>query len=496
MFYVIVQAGGKGSRLQRYTYNKPKALLSVDGVPLILRVFKTFRDAHFLIIADYKHEVLQKYLLAFASNVKYTILHTSMKGTCAGIKDALNYIPDDTPFVLTWCDLYFGDNFKLNVAMDKNYVGISKSFVCRWSFKDGRFFEKSSCEDGVAGFFIFKNKDQISDVPLEGEFVRYLSSKELEFERLELNDVKEFGTIEEYEKLFTLGVSRPFNTVKIGQDYVEKTPVDPKGHELFEREKKWYQFVSKYNFHNIPKVISYEPFRLERIFGKHPFEMEPHLSVVKGIINALMELHNICGYSRVDYLSVDKEYFIKTFERLYQVRNLIPHSDKKEIKINGKICLNPFYVMDTLKLLLKNYYPDVFKVIHGDPTFSNTLVGLDGKVYFIDPRGYFGYTYIYGDEDYDFAKLYYSVVGNYDKFNRKRFTLKIHENEVELEIESSGYELYGNEIMEAVGKKKEEKIKLLHAIIWLSLTTYAWDDYDMICGAFYNGTAKLMEVLR
>ena len=40
-----------------------------------------------------------------------------------------------------------------------------------------------------------------------------------------------------------------------------------------------------------------------------------------------------------------------------------------------------------------------------------------------------------------------------------------------------------------------EQIKLLHALIWLSLTTYAWEDYDSICGAFYNGLYYLEEVL-
>ena len=40
-----------------------------------------------------------------------------------------------------------------------------------------------------------------------------------------------------------------------------------------------------------------------------------------------------------------------------------------------------------------------------------------------------------------------------------------------------------------------EDIKLIHAIIWLSLTTYAWEDYDSICGAFYNGLYYLEDVL-
>lgn len=38
-------------------------------------------------------------------------------------------------------------------------------------------------------------------------------------------------------------------------------------------------------------------------------------------------------------------------------------------------------------------------------------------------------------------------------------------------------------------------IKLLHALIWLSFTTYAWQNYDSICGAFYNGLYYLEEVL-
>lgn len=39
------------------------------------------------------------------------------------------------------------------------------------------------------------------------------------------------------------------------------------------------------------------------------------------------------------------------------------------------------------------------------------------------------------------------------------------------------------------------KIKLLHSIIWLSLTTYAWEDYDSICGAFYNGLIQAGGIL-
>lgn len=113
----------------------------------------------------------------------------------------------------------------------------------------------------------------------------------------------------------------------------------------------------------------------------------------------------------------------------------------------------------------------------------------DGSPVLIDPRGYFGYTKLYGDIRYDWAKLYYSIVGNYDRFNRKEFQLKIGasaEEGVTLEIASNHWEDMEDTFFEMTGADRQE-IRLLHAVIWLSLTTYAWQDYDSICGAFYNG---------
>mgnify|MGYP001072052072 CR=1 FL=1 len=114
----------------------------------------------------------------------------------------------------------------------------------------------------------------------------------------------------------------------------------------------------------------------------------------------------------------------------------------------------------------------------------------------IDPRGYFGFTELFGDPAYDWAKLYYSIVGNYDQFNLKRFVLKIEEKEVLLDITSNHWEDMEETFFDLLDDAISEKqIKLIHAIIWLSLTTYAWEDYDSICGAFYKGLLVLREVL-
>lgn len=171
--------------------------------------------------------------------------------------------------------------------------------------------------------------------------------------------------------------------------------------------------------------------------------------------------------------------------------NLRVENPYKKIKIKKK---NKNKKEVEQKLL--QYRPDKFYFIHGDCTFSNMMLRNGTEPVFIDPRGYFGYEELYGDIAYDWAKLYYSLKGNYDQFNLKRFTLDIEEDEIKLIIESNGWEELEDIFLEAVSKDVSiEYIKLFHAIIWLSLTTYAWEDYDSICGAFYNGLYYLEEIL-
>ena len=54
MDYIIVQAGGKGTRLRHLTKNKPKALVPVENLPMLFHLFRKYPDKRFVIIADYK----------------------------------------------------------------------------------------------------------------------------------------------------------------------------------------------------------------------------------------------------------------------------------------------------------------------------------------------------------------------------------------------------------------------------------------------------------
>lgn len=496
--YIIVQAGGKGTRLEHLTRNKPKALTPIGNRPMLFHLFEKYPDQKYIIIGDYKCDVLRRYLKAFAK-VNHTIVDAHGKsGTCAGLRESLSKVPEGEPFLLIWCDLVLPEDFHFP-ENQANYVGISKDFPCRWSYKDGGFVEERSCEYGVAGLFLFQDKRLLLDVPNEGEFVRWLGERGLIFQELPLYHTKEYGLLSEYQKLGARKC-RPFNRITVEGDTIIKEPVDEQGASLARRERAWYQQVMDRSFQQIPKIYSINPLKMERIDGENIYtytelSKERKENILTQLITCLKSVQAM-GQIPADRQSYWEAYIGKTVSRLEKVRELVPFADRETITINGITCRNIFFHWKEVESAVMSFLPKTFKLLHGDCTFSNILLRSDGTPVLIDPRGYFGNTELYGDPAYDWAKLYYSIVGNYDQFNLKRFSLYIRENDVELHIESNHWEdmepLFFRLLEQEVTPRQ---IKLFHAIIWLSLTTYAWEDYDSICGAFYNGLLYLEDVL-
>lgn len=504
--YIIVQAGGKGTRMEYLTRNKPKALVPIDNLPMIFHLFRKYPNAHYLVIGDYKYEVLERYLAAFA-DVAYDLIDArGKKGTCAGVSDALSFIPDGAPFMLTWCDLILPQEYKIPSEIG-NYIGISKDFRCRWSYEDGLFEENPSSEHGVAGHFLFAEKTEIADVPDEGEFVRWLgdaaisgrNGEERTFRELPLYRTKEYGLLSEYPEQKG-GRCRPFNRITVDGDRITKEGIDEQGRMLAVRERAWYEKVRNEGFTSIPRIYETDPLVMERIDGRNIFDYklsaEEKKDVLSQLIGCLSSLHEMEG-CKADDASYYEAYIGKTFDRLKKVRKLVPFAADEYITINGVKCRNVFACRKELEEVVMEYIPDEFRFLHGDCTFSNMMLRSDGTPVLIDPRGYFGTTELYGDPAYDWVKLYYSIVGNYDQFNLRRFRLEINEKDVVLSIESNGWEDMEDDFFKLLGDRvTRRQMKYLHAIIYLSLTTYAWEDYDSICGAFYKGILLLNEAMK
>lgn len=493
--YIVVQAGGKGTRLEHLTANKPKALVPVENLPMLFHLFRKFPDKRFVIIADYKKDVMRAYLEAFA-DVKYQIVEAEGTGTCSGVRQAMELLPDGKPFMLVWSDLILPNSFKLPTK-DSDYIGISQTFPCRWLYQDGQFQEERSLEHGVAGLFVFRDKSCLEQVPVSGELVRWMQGQNMSFTEIGLAGTREFGILAEYEAL-TKEKCRPFNKMTVDGDVIIKEPVDEQGEKLAVKECAWYETAKEKGVLGIPKIYDTQPLRMERIYGKNIYEytdlpLAEKRSILQKLVSTLQTLHEL-EVVPTDSFSLKEAYYNKTMDRLHKIRDLVPFADQRTIRINGRECRNVFFYRRELERVLEGIKCDNFAFIHGDCTFSNMMLRNDCDPVLIDPRGYFGFTQLYGDPNYDWAKLYYSLVGNYDRFNLKDFRLKINENEVVLNIASNGWEMLEDEFFH-LSNTDPKVIKLLHAVIWLSLTTYAWQDYDSICGAFYQGLYYLEEVL-
>lgn len=498
--HVIIQAGGRGGRLEHLTDNKPKALVSVNGEPLILNQMELYPKAKHYVIADYKNEVLDKYLKLYAK-VDYVIIHTLQKQTSSGIKEALKLIPRNESILILWCDLYFR-NHKLSdklIMNEKNYIGLSKTFRCRWRFVNGKLEERTSIKKGVAGVYFFKDKNELSDITDGLEFCRYLKEKNIQISPLNLAGVYEISTLNDYNRVISRHInSRPFNSIRIKSGKVVKTPINEQGEKLAKLEKNWYRKSDKLSFDFVPKVYKLHPLTLKKIDDRPLFLVslsgKKKKKIITEIVNNLKQIHASLGKKKGSIPNSREALLDKTWERINSVSSLIPQINSSYITINGKKCINFFKKWNLVEELLKDYLLSDYVFIHGDPTFSNTLYDLrKDKIYFIDPRGYYGKEQLYGDEDYDWAKIYYSIVGNYDQFNKKNFILKIKPDNNLLKIESNGWERYENLFIDLI-QRDIKKIKLIHAIIWLSFTTYAWDNYDSICAAFYNGIYLMQEI--
>jgi GTP:adenosylcobinamide-phosphate guanylyltransferase len=492
--YVIVQAGGRGSRLRHHTWNKPKCLVSIRGKPLLYHLFDQLPNADFIVIGDYAYEQLETYLSVNPPRIHYKIIRATGKGTISGIRDALKYIPQDAPVVLIWGDLILGQVPEWPES-DKPVICTTSAFTCRWTVSSqGYLHELPSSENGIPGLFYFPKSSFLSDIPDNGEFVKWISSTVTDFSLIDCAEMEELGDFTSIEASNDRdGFSRFFNRVDIGKNIVKKTVIDPIYQELQKREIEWYKEARHLGFRRIPAIYSESPLVMERIKGHHAYQMHDlsereRRTVLTDYLESLTILHDKVNLE-TKIGDIEDVYLTKTISRVHSVSRLIPGFERESITVNGKKCLNPFSsrYQDFLKTLIIKLYPEKFTPIHGDPTFSNTIIDDNLRVWFIDPRGYFSKDGIMGDPWYDFAKVYYSAVGGFDSFNRRKFKLHIDQETVEVLMEEPMFCNTAEVIFPEYFSSELPRIQILNGLIWLALSGYAKDDIDSVIGSFYLG---------
>ena len=292
---------------------------------------------------------------------------------------------------------------------------------------------------------------------------------------------------------------RHFNSIKINKGNVVKKTANVMDSDMLSSEINWYKFAISKNYESIPRIIDYDPFTMQLIDGKHPdlikIDKDGKEVILSNIFNALVKMHKL-SESKYDKRALDNVLIEKTKFRIKKALSLIGPLREEYYIINGKkignIGRETWDVVENIVHTLKGSRK--FNFIHGDPTFSNIIITKTDNVVFIDPRGYFGGVAFYGESLYDYAKLYYSTIGNYDSFIRGHYRLSNNCGKYKLAIMSNGWEFLEERFNEELGNKLD-MVKMMHALIWLSLSGYVVDDKPSALFAYLHGLELLQPII-
>ena len=423
MFNVIILSSGLSTRLKPITNEIPKVLVNVGKETALLRQYKYWKeqeglDTIYLVIHPKYIGLVESYIEMNNLQGIEIIGEPESKGSLKAIANAVKYHPELSNNVfLNWSDL-------IPVSeVPKPY----KNTI----YTHGNTHRYNIDENGltnvgkggnIPGLYYVKDMPDFSNGKDGEDFIDHAFN----YYFVPIVDLIDFGDMTKLVKAESEEqICREFNDVIISDRTVSKRALNPKGKELQAKELRWY---SK-NPPNTPKIIDSdeESFVMERASGQPLYQVYED-GLEHEALNALATLHET-NQQTVNQKIVQRDIKIevvkKTYERKEAIQRLLDNFG--EIKsVNGKPLID-FDEMCTIlydRLSWFNRQRGQYAFIHGDPNFSNTM--WDGqRISFIDPRGYFGETKLYGPETYDQAKVLYALSG-YDNFNAdSNFTYEI-----------------------------------------------------------------------
>ena len=212
-----------------------------------------------------------------------------------------------------------------------------------------------------------------------------------------------------------------FNDIQIVDNQFIKKAKNVLGINKINKEIEFYLYINKNNIKfPMPKLLNYSDGNLtiEYIYNSNtlinilnPETIHTYVNIIK---QYLQNIHNIKISIPYNILHHDLNIEInsKIFNR-YNEFDWENNSIYKSIEYVNNIKIKDihFYcniITNRLNNLLKDraYY----NIIHGDIHLGNILLDKQ-NMYFIDPRGYFGETKLYGLYEYDYAKLMFGISG-------------------------------------------------------------------------------------
>jgi len=268
-----------------------------------------------------------------------------------------------------------------------------------------------------------------------------------------------------------------FSNIEVNGNILKKSAKNEEGKRKIMNEILFYKNIieNKIDF-PIPKIynLNKEDGIIEMEYLKDFYKTTSKMENIdlldyniKKILYHIEKLHNFTSIE-IDTESFKKHIDIETKYKLIKRYNEtnwseVPFFNNIESVNNIKIG-NIYDYVDILNnkihSILNSYKKD-FVFIHGDIHLGNILTNDKNEIYFIDPRGIFGESRLYGLKHYDYAKLLFGISG-YSVFDEMEInSIDIKNNNINIEFIEKYYYIYDSDIF-------DEITKLLSLTIWLS----------------------------
>jgi glucose-1-phosphate cytidylyltransferase len=175
IYKVIILAGGLGTRLSEETLIRPKPMVEIGGIPILLHIMRIFHsqiECEFFIATGYKSEIIEKYLIGndFArENIIATPVFTGGDTATGGrIKKIMDLFPGET-FFMTYGDGVANIDISKLLKFHENHSKLATVTAVRPVARYGRlqiseglvteFAEKSQTQEGWinGGFFLLNS---------------------------------------------------------------------------------------------------------------------------------------------------------------------------------------------------------------------------------------------------------------------------------------------------------------------------------------------------
>lgn len=500
----VILGAGLATRLYPITHHIPKVLVNYKQHTILKNLHDIYTDLGADEIIVVVHSKFKSMVRAYAQQegLKITIECVDESFGSAYALALLDPILLGHNVIVNWCDIIpdFG-----SWCWEQNTI-YTKGDKCRYNFDGSHISNLGKTGGNVVGiyqindweFYMGDTPEQINEECQGQDFVDYLYGKL--FKQSELMNIIDLGDMDKLEEAHAKrSLNRSFNMVDIDEEenVVFKYAVNLQGSELQRKELLWY---SKVTTTNVPKILDVKDnfFVMERVKGAAMFDYMNKLNSVERIstVDDILDNLKFLGetYASEDTIKKDftKEFYTKVLERCESIQPLID-SFGKISTVNGvKIGRLKPMLTRALEHLIK-YHNETqgryYGIIHGDPNFSNIIKSDDG-IKFIDPRGYFGNTAVYGPRLYDEAKVLYAISG-YDNFNADATwgSLSISNNEAAfIDIKPL---IHKYEKMDTFNDYHH----LATAIIWVALGGYFKNNPLKAVAAYYHGMKLLTKQL-